>query len=89
MSEKKAKEQRKQEALKDEPKEAQKVGEISIIVYGNGKMEVKHPAQLNVTINMLLDTLRLMYKQIIQVQGEPSKIISLKPGAALPKGALN
>ena len=81
MSEKKAKEQRKQAV--------QKATEITITVFNNGKMEVKHPAQLNVTINMLLDTLRLMYKQIIQVQGEPSKIISLKPGAALPKGALN
>ena len=81
MSEKKAKEQRKEKV--------KKVAEISIIVYGNGKMEVKHPQNLSATINMLLDTLRLMYKQIIQVQGEPSKIIALKPGATLPKGALN
>lgn len=76
MSEKKAKEQRKEEA--------KAVAEISIIVYDNGKMEVKHPQNLAATINMLLDTLRLMYKQIIQVQGEPSKIIALKPRATLP-----
>lgn len=81
MSEKRAKEQRKQEA--------RKTAEISIIVYDNSRMEVKHPQNLAVTINMLLDTLRLMYKQIIQVQGEKPKIISLNPGATLPKGALN
>ena len=78
MSEKKAKELR-----------AQKIGEILIITYNNGKMEVKHPQDLSMSINMLLDTLRLMYKQIIQVQEPKSKIISLKPGSILPEKALN
>lgn len=81
MSQKRAKKQRKQAA--------QKMGEILITTYNNGKMEVKHPQNLAATINMLLDTLRLMYKQIIQVQGEPSKIILPKPGAVFPKGTLN
>ena len=89
MSEKKAKEQRKEKIQQEGQQQAQKA-EISIVVYpplipgGESRMEVKHPQNLALTINMLLDTLRLMYKQIIQVQEKP-KIISLKPGATLPK----
>lgn len=81
MSEKKAKEHRKNNA--------QKVAEISIIAYNDGRMEVKHPQDLSATINMLLDTIRLMYKQIIQVQGEPSKIITLNPGSIISKKDLS
>jgi len=55
---------------KAEELQKQKKAEISIIVYppetltGSERMEVKHPENLNLTMGMLLDTIRLMYEQL-------------------------
>lgn len=83
MSEKKAKELRNQEP--------QKVAEISIVAWNNGKLEVKHPPNFDVAINMLLDTLKLMYKHAIQILGQKEKptILVPKKDIVLPRGSLN